>query len=189
MARRRERTSRGATVVEAAIVTPLLFLLIFGVLEFSLYFKDRLAASNATRAGARIGSAQGTAAAADWEVIQAVMKNQRAWGRVTKIVVFKATGPSATIPASCTTGPVGVSGACNVYSGSDFTMTNGQFLDVTYTKDNYWPASSRVTSLSAATGPQYIGVWVSGTHRSASRLVLSDRTITDQAVMRLEPTS
>ena len=49
------RRERGATLVEAAIVTPLFFLLIFGIIEVGGAYKDKLAIGNAVTAGARTG--------------------------------------------------------------------------------------------------------------------------------------
>ena len=48
---------RGATLVEAAIVSPIFFLLIFGIIEVGGAYKDKLALGNAVTAGARTGSA------------------------------------------------------------------------------------------------------------------------------------
>ena len=52
------RRERGAVAVEAALVTPLVLALIFGIIESAFLMKDVLAASSAVRAGVRIASAQ-----------------------------------------------------------------------------------------------------------------------------------
>ena len=44
--------------VEAAIITPIFLLLVIGIIEFGLAFKDQLAITSAVRAGARIASAE-----------------------------------------------------------------------------------------------------------------------------------
>lgn len=177
-------------MVEAAIVTPLLFVLIFSIIEFSLYTKDKLTAANAARLGARAGSAQGNAPLADWDVIQNVVKGSTAWGKIDKIIVFKGTaGPNSTVPAACTTAASGIAGSCNIYTTTDFSLTSAQFTATTYAKDDFWPASSRITSLASTAGPDYLGVWVSGTHPTIVKSILNDRIITEQQVMRLEPTS
>ena len=51
------RHQRGAAMVEAAIVTPLLLLLVFGIIEFGFLYKDALTVGIGSRAGARVGSA------------------------------------------------------------------------------------------------------------------------------------
>ncbi len=52
-------------LVEAAIVIPLLLSLVLGLAEFGLMFRQYLTTSNASRAGARVGSSAGTGATAD----------------------------------------------------------------------------------------------------------------------------
>jgi hypothetical protein len=54
---RARRDEQGATIVEAAIIIPLLVLLTFGAIEFGIGFRDSAAVAGSTRAGARIASA------------------------------------------------------------------------------------------------------------------------------------
>ena len=57
-ARRRPRFSqRGAVAVEAALVTPLLIIVLLGIVEMTLALKDKVAISSAVRVGARVASA------------------------------------------------------------------------------------------------------------------------------------
>jgi Flp pilus assembly protein TadG len=46
---------RGASVVEFAIILPILILLLFGIIEFSVLFYDKAVITNASREGARAG--------------------------------------------------------------------------------------------------------------------------------------
>src|ERR1019366_5676160 len=48
---------RGSAAVEAALVTPLVMALLFGIIEMGFLFKDYLAVAGAVRAGVRIASA------------------------------------------------------------------------------------------------------------------------------------
>jgi len=59
MARRRfgPRSERGAVVVEAALVTPLLMALLLGIIEMALLMKDDVALTSAVRNGGRTASA------------------------------------------------------------------------------------------------------------------------------------
>jgi hypothetical protein len=50
---------RGQALVEFALVTPLLLLLFFGVVDFTLALRDWIAVTNATREAARFGSLGG----------------------------------------------------------------------------------------------------------------------------------
>ena len=53
---------RGAALVEFAIVTPLLLLILFGIIEFGQIFKVRQTAQHAAREGCRIAVLQSTQA-------------------------------------------------------------------------------------------------------------------------------
>lgn len=51
----RRRSSRGAAAVEFALVMPILFLVMFGILQYGLFFNDSLSTRQGVREGARIG--------------------------------------------------------------------------------------------------------------------------------------
>lgn len=65
---------RGATLVEAAMIFPLLFLVLFGVVEFGLAFKDYLTVSHAARDGARAGATFGDIPEADILILEEVSR-------------------------------------------------------------------------------------------------------------------
>jgi len=49
------KDQKGATAVEFAIILPVLFLILFGIIEFSLLLYDKAMLTNACREGARAG--------------------------------------------------------------------------------------------------------------------------------------
>ena len=49
------RSEHGASAVEFAIVLPLLLVLVFGIIEFSIFLYDKAVITNASREGARQG--------------------------------------------------------------------------------------------------------------------------------------
>ena len=51
----RWKSQSGASAVEFAIVLPILVLLVFGIIEFSVAFYDKAMITNASREGARAG--------------------------------------------------------------------------------------------------------------------------------------
>ena len=53
---------RGAALVEAAILLPILVLLTFGAIEYGLIYRDELRLATAARSGARIGVADNAVA-------------------------------------------------------------------------------------------------------------------------------
>jgi Flp pilus assembly protein TadG len=52
---RRSRDSRGAAAVEFALVTPILFAVLFGILQYGLYFFDAHGTRTGVREAARLG--------------------------------------------------------------------------------------------------------------------------------------
>jgi TadE-like protein len=63
---------RGATLVEMAIVLPILLLLVFGTIELGLAFRTYLTASNAAGAGSRMVALMGNDAGADCEALEEI---------------------------------------------------------------------------------------------------------------------
>ena len=178
---------RGVALVEAAIVTPLLLMLVFGIIEFGFAFKDTLTLANGSRSGARVGSAATIDPSADWALLQAVKGATGSLAQVNRIVVFKATSANGAVPSTCAAGNA-VAGSCNVYDASDMALSQASFLSAGYSKDDSWAATTRITSLTSAGGPDYLGVYVRAQHTSIFQLIVPSRALTDTVVMRLEPT-
>jgi Flp pilus assembly protein TadG len=90
----RKPDERGATMVEAAIVLPVVMLIVFGIIEFGLAFKDALTVSSAVRAGARTASAEPRQATFNDDTAKAVERAVSALpnGAVEQLWVYKADG-------------------------------------------------------------------------------------------------
>ncbi len=63
---------RGAAIVEMAIVLPLLIVLVFGIVEYGLLFKEKLTIASAATSAARTGATMGTRAEADIAILRAL---------------------------------------------------------------------------------------------------------------------
>ncbi|MHC4321967.1 MAG: TadE/TadG family type IV pilus assembly protein [Planctomycetota bacterium] len=128
------KCQKGAAAVEFAIIAPLLFTILFGIIEFSLLLYDKAVITNASREGARYGILWGPNRPTDAEILAKV-------GSYTsdRLITFGTmVSPTTTI----------------VRSGSD----PGDALTVTvvYNYDflllpNFISALSNVTTLSAET--------------------------------------
>ncbi len=66
------KCQKGAAAVEFAIIAPLLFAIIFGIIEFSLLLYDKAVITNASREGARYGILWGTNRPTDAEIVAKV---------------------------------------------------------------------------------------------------------------------
>jgi Flp pilus assembly protein TadG len=194
------RRERGATLVEAAIITPLFFLLIFGIIEVGGAYKDKLAIGNAVTAGARTGSASADDALADYNILIAVEKALAAADRsaIEYIVVFNAGSADGVPTPGCKAGssypgldPTGArTGACNVYTTAAFDEDQSHFgCKTAYTLDKYYCPSSRKVVLTAANGgpPDVVGVWIKMHHAYYTKFIADSVTLTDQAVIAVEP--
>jgi hypothetical protein len=64
---RRRRADRGASAVEFALVSPLLFTLLFGAIDYGLYFSDALTVQQSVADAARDATLSVGPAAANWQ--------------------------------------------------------------------------------------------------------------------------
>lgn len=124
---------RGAALVEAAFVIPILFGVIFAVMEIGGALKSYSSAANGVRAGARMASVAGNDAMADQMILERLASEAAGLGEgeIEYVVIWRSSGPGDTVPAACVrpvpTGPntssVGVPGAgvgaCNIYFRPD----------------------------------------------------------------------
>lgn len=82
-------------MVEAALIFPVFFLLVFGAVEYGLLFRDTLTVSTTSRSGGRAASAQANNTTADQAILQAMIPPAQALSgglaAVSRIVVFFAT--------------------------------------------------------------------------------------------------
>ncbi len=175
---------RGAALTETALLAPWFFLLVFGIIEFGMAFRDRLSVDSATQNGARMGAIQGDGLATDYAILGEATHYLDIAGDAenVRIVVYKATGPGDAPPAGCTAGNPQL-GVCNVYSltGIDDPTNFGCLagdLDV-----SWCPSSRDVT----ATSGDYLGVWIRAERPYITGLFGDRVTLTASTVVRIEP--
>jgi hypothetical protein len=112
--------------------------------------------------------------------------------QIIRLIVYKSTTANGSVPSSClsVTPPGGVNGACNVYSAAQISsLTQADFTGTTCSgsaPDRYWCPTDRVAA--QANGADYLGVYIEVDHDYVTKLFPGGGiTITDNAVMRLEP--
>lgn len=177
-------------LVESAIITPVLMLFIFGILEFGLTFRDYLGVANSTRDGVRAASIAGSDLDADYRVLSAIRRASSALpdGAVKRIVVFKATGADSTPTPMCAGGS-SVPDQCNVYVASDLSRPSDEFGCASSTiapnaPDRFWCPSSRQTSAGSL---DFVGVYMVVDHEYVTGLFGTNITFTDTIVLKVEP--
>jgi hypothetical protein len=183
------RSDRGATVLEFAIVLPLLLLLAFGTAEMGLAWVSNNRVEGSVSTGARIASSSGSLAEADRSVLQSLRASlpQEQLNRLDRVIIFKSTSGTGTVPTGCikpvgSTSQVGVNGSCNTYSGATVRGTIPTDLGAA---DDFWNPTTRNDRL--ADPPDYIGVWVRTTYGSKTGTFFEDMTITKVSIYRIQP--
>ena len=63
------KKERGTSIVEFALVLPLLILFVFGIVEFGIAFYDKAMLTNASREGARAGIVFNVNSSGDWTAV------------------------------------------------------------------------------------------------------------------------
>jgi Flp pilus assembly protein TadG len=188
--RRRLRREDGVALVEFALVGPVLLLLVMGLLEFGLAWRDSLTISTTARAGARIGSQLGNDRLSDYEILKgmqaAVADIPNA--SIQQLVVYKSATADGSVPAACTASG-SQAGVCNVYTPADFARPSSDFAGAnscsTGSPDIAWCPTTRETRQSV--GTDYLGVYVRVRRTFITGLFPGGITINDNTVMRVEP--
>ena len=172
-------------------MSPIFFLVLIGVFEFGLAFRDYLTLSSGTTAGARSASVSGDSNLADYQILQAIKANTIALNgssTINDIVIFKATGPTSTLAnlgmSGCT---ATATTTCNTYGASDLNRPSTDFGCTPSSPDRYWCPTTRKDRLSGP--PDFVGVYVNVTHTNPTGILGSTRSFTSQVVMRIEPTA
>ena len=160
--RRMQERDRGAAMVEFALLLPLFIVMVIGMLEFGLLFKDSLTANSASREAARIIAAAGDNANADtWGISAAFDTMQAAAVELDSITVTNQAGEGTDYRRN----PAGV------WVGNPI---NGG-----------WPPASRQTSVANLDN---VVVTVNYKHNWVTDLFGSgERILTEETEMRLEP--
>jgi Flp pilus assembly protein TadG len=182
--RRRAQGDRGSALVEAAIVLPVVVLMIFGIVEIGFLFRSATVVSASSRSGVRLAAAQYGAASTTTSQ-DTVMDNVRLTvekdlssrafvDTPVAMWIYKADSngnpPSGNF-TSCGT-------PCYVYTWNSgtghFTKTSGSWTN----------------AVSCGVTHDSVGVYVKATHRPVGfGTVFGTFNINERTVMRLEPSN
>ncbi|MCC5951970.1 MAG: pilus assembly protein [Acidimicrobiia bacterium] len=203
---------RGSAVIEAALVSPIVLILLLAVFDYGLLFRDYLtmgdAVGDATRAGAvqgnrpafiDDGSGNQVGVTADF-VIASTMR-QGLVGlpieSITGIVVFRAGGPALgspleQVPDVCKNGSSSVGAACNYYNARDafeaVAAGDGSFFQCTGGSGSAcgWPPGTREDGPSVM-DIDYLGVYLEIDRSFVTGIVGDEQNLEYAAIQRLEP--
>ncbi|MEZ5243941.1 MAG: pilus assembly protein [Acidimicrobiales bacterium] len=201
---RRARGERGVAMVEMAIVAPLLALVIGGMVEFGMLWRDDMTASASTRAAARVASNLGDDNLADYEALLALDAGLSGLTNlnVEGVLIYNASASDGEPHPSCfdaSGDPVDSAGQCNYYTAAELAAVSSlscsppggcaEFPDDASCASGwatYFCPQTRSTNQGA--GTTIVGVWVRIQRDYITGMLPGDGvTITDQTVMRVEP--
>lgn len=186
---------RGVVLLEAAVCVQLLAILAFSIVDVGFAYRDKLTVNSAVRGTARVIANAATSVDADYQGIVTLRGalGSIAQAEVDRVVVYRAdangnpTNPNCLLPAA--EALHGYLNDCNVYSRAEiFTAPASSFASCTGGLQAKFCPTTRVRPLASAATPTEIGVWLSVRYTSRTKLFpFAQLTITDRAVMRLEP--
>ncbi len=164
------------------IITPVLLMFIFGLIDYGLYFRDNLTAGNAARAAARTGVSADADGFVDYDVLTILEDRLTGLGvEPDRIVVFHASSYDDEPSAACLVDSVYPD--CNSYPGSALNWTETQWVDSD--ERDGWPEDDR--SISNSAGTDLLGIHVAATHTFAIGAFQDQASIAQTVVYRIEP--
>lgn len=190
----RRAAERGAVAVETALVTPLLLVVLLGVVELPMLIRDYVAVTSAARTAVRVAAAEPGCVTKVGEpacpatdpapfaklAADAVARNGTALPprSISYILVYKANangfpGALSSMPASC----AGIT-SCVGYTWNE---TVGDFVKSSGSWDR------RTVNACFPSNIDSVGVQVVADHDFLSGLLGASMTMSDRAVMNFEP--
>jgi Flp pilus assembly protein TadG len=183
LASARRGDERGAVLVEAAIVIPILMMITLGIIEYGGAYRENAAVAGAARAGARVASSLPktdfgcTAPCSDsaLTVAAAVSSAMQSFGSNApqQLWIYKVGGAGNTPPFTSCTFCVGYNWDSSTKSFGGTKLGTG------------WLATKQ--NACASGPPDQIGVYVKTKHTAITRMFGGDRMLTGTTIMRLEP--
>lgn len=184
---------RGAAVIEAALLVPILLILMFAVLEWGLMMRDTLSVTESARVGARTASALPRQTDFTATTVDAIDRAGSALpkSQVVEVLVYKANdqgypGPNGATTMSCS----GYESTCDRYvwdnaSGSFVLSPSG----TAWNPRSGVGTPGNVNACPAGQGgpPDSVGVYVEAVHPWVTGLFGSTRVLRDHAVLPFEP--
>jgi Flp pilus assembly protein TadG len=176
---------RGAAIVEAAIIIPLLLILVFGAIEFGIGFRDAAAVAASTRGGARIASTLTSSDDTTFATNTALAVSDALKDQISstplELYVYHASDTTGNPVSGSLSG-----GACNECFYFKWNTTSKTWT--LQSGPSAWTQAARLNDACNGTLPA-VGVYVKAQLKSLTGLFGASRTTDQKTAMRLEPVS
>ncbi|MGB5755281.1 MAG: TadE family protein [Acidimicrobiales bacterium] len=191
---------RGASLIEAALATPLFLLLIFTVFELGLLAFSDLTTTNASRAGARSAGVFDARRNADFEILATVGEKLGDFGllKLDYVVVYRIDQVGDDMNPLCHSQSVSSAAdpvrPCNRYVPADlnrpYYLADGVTESTDFgcgvgAVDRFWCPADRNTSLSGAL--DLVGVYVRTDHHYITGVIGQTQDLSGSTVSQVEP--
>jgi hypothetical protein len=177
MAPIRRQDQQGATLIEAAIILPMLIFILISLMEMGVAFKDFLTTDFTVKEGARIGSVVGNDIDADCSIVTTMVANFSAndLAKLDEIRIWEVSDSG---------NPTG-----NQNTWSYNTSQDPLDCGLGWSKIGNWPSTSRGVTVSG--GLDIIGITIDTKHNWITGVPPWSGTmeIVRTAIQRLEPES
>lgn len=181
--------------MEAALVVPILALILFGLAEIGLAWRSASRVATTAHAASLSLSRAADARDADFEALQRVRAELSSGDEILSVVIYRTDGTTGRPPGACTTiaaaltsGTSGVPGLCNVYSGAylaSMSVADHDDPACAGDADGYLCPTARRRDFAPA---DRIGIQISVRHDWITDFLPGGgRTIVDRGVAALEP--
>lgn len=182
---------RGAVLIELAMVSIVLMVLLAGAFDFGMAWRSGLATMEAARTGARTGSGLKSSVNADYDLLastRAALECSGLRDEVTMVAIFRSDSVDGTVPAGCKPGG---SGTCNVLTGAQLrglaSTPTGNINATGCVTNSVRRAWCPTTRNDVQLDADYLGVWVRVDHGSMFGFTQATFPIERTSIMRLEP--
>lgn len=169
------RAQRGAAIVEAALITPLVLFVMLASVELSLLGNSHLALGTAVAEAGREASITRDDTYADTQILTELRSrlDPADANAVTRVIIYAPTGPNAPPSASCAAGTS--DGSCTVYTS---LRPSAAALSCA-TATGHCPSERTPRSL--------LGIQVRFEHRTLTGLLTRTVVMTRGSVVAVEP--
>ncbi|MEM7276310.1 MAG: TadE/TadG family type IV pilus assembly protein [Actinomycetota bacterium] len=178
------RRERGAALVEMAIVAGPLLVIMLGIIEVGLLWRESLVLHEATRSGARVAASMVDEPASDREALRALVSYLDAddLAEIEYVVIYRHDG-TGTLPAGC---EASSQANCNHYPAAALgdLDDDSRWECVGAAYDGAWCPTTRAAELHS---PIDIGIRIVSNEPPLTGFFPATVDVTAETVMRLNP--